>query len=212
MRCIRWTASAAASRTSSSSRPVPLISQCSCIMWSRSLTLHLWWVCSSILWWKVTSDDQIKLIFDSHLRPKLCYLYADLYKHTNSKEARRIFTDFLGFFIDRGAVSGVCFYTSCNLVKSCQCLFWVVSFSLWASWGKSLNPPWSTASFVLRGVFEGCSFPRSLRVRKLPCSQTTFYLTVIAYYSSQCALVRVFVSLHEFTLQQTLFFCYKMDG
>ncbi|XP_057206764.1 rho guanine nucleotide exchange factor 12 isoform X1 [Triplophysa rosa] len=35
--------------------------------------------------------------------PLLCYLYADLYKHTNSKEARRIFTDFLGFFIDRGA-------------------------------------------------------------------------------------------------------------
>ncbi|XP_073719350.1 rho guanine nucleotide exchange factor 12 isoform X2 [Misgurnus anguillicaudatus] len=35
--------------------------------------------------------------------PLLCYLYADLYKHTNSKEARRIFTDFLAFFIERGA-------------------------------------------------------------------------------------------------------------
>ncbi|XP_048016038.1 rho guanine nucleotide exchange factor 12 isoform X3 [Megalobrama amblycephala] len=35
--------------------------------------------------------------------PLLCYLYADLYKQTNSKEMRRIFTDFLTFFIDRGA-------------------------------------------------------------------------------------------------------------
>ncbi|XP_009290006.1 rho guanine nucleotide exchange factor 12 isoform X1 [Danio rerio] len=35
--------------------------------------------------------------------PLLCYLYADLYKQTNSKETRRIFTDFLTFFIDRGA-------------------------------------------------------------------------------------------------------------
>ncbi|KAI4904553.1 hypothetical protein NFI96_029617, partial [Prochilodus magdalenae] len=35
--------------------------------------------------------------------PVLCYLYADLYKHTNSKETRRIFLDFLAFFIDRGA-------------------------------------------------------------------------------------------------------------
>ncbi|XP_052431962.1 rho guanine nucleotide exchange factor 12 isoform X1 [Carassius gibelio] len=35
--------------------------------------------------------------------PLLCYLHADLYKQTNSKEARRIFMDFLTFFIDRGA-------------------------------------------------------------------------------------------------------------
>uniref|UniRef100_A0A672QFB3 Rho guanine nucleotide exchange factor 12 n=1 Tax=Sinocyclocheilus grahami TaxID=75366 RepID=A0A672QFB3_SINGR len=35
--------------------------------------------------------------------PLLCYLYADLYKQTNSKETRRIFMDFLTFFIDRGA-------------------------------------------------------------------------------------------------------------
>uniref|UniRef100_A0A671N677 Rho guanine nucleotide exchange factor 12-like n=1 Tax=Sinocyclocheilus anshuiensis TaxID=1608454 RepID=A0A671N677_9TELE len=35
--------------------------------------------------------------------PLLCYLYADLYKQTNSKETRRIFMDFLMFFIDRGA-------------------------------------------------------------------------------------------------------------
>ncbi|XP_056119346.1 rho guanine nucleotide exchange factor 12 isoform X2 [Rhinichthys klamathensis goyatoka] len=35
--------------------------------------------------------------------PLLCYLYADLYKQTNSKEMRRIFMDFLTFFIDRGA-------------------------------------------------------------------------------------------------------------
>ncbi|XP_026082118.1 rho guanine nucleotide exchange factor 12-like isoform X1 [Carassius auratus] len=35
--------------------------------------------------------------------PLLCYLYAELYKHTNSKETRRIFMDFLTFFIDRGA-------------------------------------------------------------------------------------------------------------
>ncbi|XP_067306849.1 rho guanine nucleotide exchange factor 12 isoform X2 [Pseudorasbora parva] len=35
--------------------------------------------------------------------PLLCYLYADLYKQTNSKEMRRIFTDFLTFFLDRGA-------------------------------------------------------------------------------------------------------------
>ncbi|XP_072548223.1 rho guanine nucleotide exchange factor 12 isoform X2 [Salminus brasiliensis] len=35
--------------------------------------------------------------------PVLCYLYADLYKQTNSKETRRIFLDFLTFFIDRGA-------------------------------------------------------------------------------------------------------------
>uniref|UniRef100_A0A671NAN1 Rho guanine nucleotide exchange factor (GEF) 12a n=1 Tax=Sinocyclocheilus anshuiensis TaxID=1608454 RepID=A0A671NAN1_9TELE len=38
--------------------------------------------------------------------PLLCYLYTDLYKQTNSKETRRIFMDFLTFFIDRGAVSG----------------------------------------------------------------------------------------------------------
>ncbi|RXN23892.1 rho guanine nucleotide exchange factor 12-like isoform X1 [Labeo rohita] len=35
--------------------------------------------------------------------PLLCYLYADLYKQTNSKETRRIFMDFLTFFLDRGA-------------------------------------------------------------------------------------------------------------
>lgn len=33
----------------------------------------------------------------------LCYLYADLYKQTNSKESRRVFMDFFTFFIDRGA-------------------------------------------------------------------------------------------------------------
>ncbi|KAI5620817.1 rho guanine nucleotide exchange factor 12 isoform X3 [Silurus asotus] len=35
--------------------------------------------------------------------PVLCYLYADLYKLTNSKETRRIFMDFFTFFIDKGA-------------------------------------------------------------------------------------------------------------
>uniref|UniRef100_A0A667YJG5 Rho guanine nucleotide exchange factor 12 n=1 Tax=Myripristis murdjan TaxID=586833 RepID=A0A667YJG5_9TELE len=36
--------------------------------------------------------------------PLLCYLYADLYKQTNSKETRRVFMDLHNFFIDRGAV------------------------------------------------------------------------------------------------------------
>ncbi|XP_056138946.1 rho guanine nucleotide exchange factor 12 isoform X1 [Lampris incognitus] len=35
--------------------------------------------------------------------PLLCYLYADLYKQTNSKETRRVFMDLHTFFIDRGA-------------------------------------------------------------------------------------------------------------
>ncbi|KAL2085937.1 hypothetical protein ACEWY4_019257 [Coilia grayii] len=35
--------------------------------------------------------------------PLLCYLYAELYKQTNSKETRRVFMDFLTIFIDRGA-------------------------------------------------------------------------------------------------------------
>uniref|UniRef100_A0A8C7Q2C1 Rho guanine nucleotide exchange factor 12 n=1 Tax=Oncorhynchus mykiss TaxID=8022 RepID=A0A8C7Q2C1_ONCMY len=35
--------------------------------------------------------------------PLLCYLYADLYKQTNSKETRRIFMDFYTFFMDRAA-------------------------------------------------------------------------------------------------------------
>lgn len=35
----------------------------------------------------------------------LCYLYSDLYKHTNSKETRRIFLEFHQFFLDRSAVS-----------------------------------------------------------------------------------------------------------
>uniref|UniRef100_A0A8C3A0C8 Rho guanine nucleotide exchange factor 12 n=1 Tax=Cyclopterus lumpus TaxID=8103 RepID=A0A8C3A0C8_CYCLU len=35
--------------------------------------------------------------------PVLCYLYADFYKQTNSKETRRVFMDLLTFFIDRGA-------------------------------------------------------------------------------------------------------------
>ncbi|XP_066566364.1 rho guanine nucleotide exchange factor 12 isoform X2 [Amia ocellicauda] len=35
--------------------------------------------------------------------PLLCYLYADLYKQTNSKETRRVFMDFHSFFMDRGA-------------------------------------------------------------------------------------------------------------
>uniref|UniRef100_A0A8C3A0D1 Rho guanine nucleotide exchange factor 12 n=1 Tax=Cyclopterus lumpus TaxID=8103 RepID=A0A8C3A0D1_CYCLU len=39
--------------------------------------------------------------------PVLCYLYADFYKQTNSKETRRVFMDLLTFFIDRGAVSTV---------------------------------------------------------------------------------------------------------
>uniref|UniRef100_A0A8C3A236 Rho guanine nucleotide exchange factor 12 n=1 Tax=Cyclopterus lumpus TaxID=8103 RepID=A0A8C3A236_CYCLU len=34
--------------------------------------------------------------------PVLCYLYADFYKQTNSKETRRVFMDLLTFFIDRG--------------------------------------------------------------------------------------------------------------
>uniref|UniRef100_A0A3B4GJ48 Rho guanine nucleotide exchange factor 12 n=1 Tax=Pundamilia nyererei TaxID=303518 RepID=A0A3B4GJ48_9CICH len=33
----------------------------------------------------------------------LCYLYADLYKQTNSKETRRVFMGLHNFFIDRGA-------------------------------------------------------------------------------------------------------------
>lgn len=37
--------------------------------------------------------------------PQLCYLYADFYKQTNSKETRRVFIDLHTFFIDRGAVS-----------------------------------------------------------------------------------------------------------
>lgn len=39
--------------------------------------------------------------------PQLCYLYADFYKQTNSKETRRVFIDLHTFFIDRGAVSAV---------------------------------------------------------------------------------------------------------
>ncbi|XP_042560291.1 rho guanine nucleotide exchange factor 12-like isoform X2 [Clupea harengus] len=35
--------------------------------------------------------------------PLLCYLYAELYKNTNSKETRRVFMDFLNIFIDRAA-------------------------------------------------------------------------------------------------------------
>ncbi|XP_029027021.1 rho guanine nucleotide exchange factor 12 isoform X2 [Betta splendens] len=35
--------------------------------------------------------------------PVLCYLYADFYKQTNSKETRRVFMDLHSFFIDRGA-------------------------------------------------------------------------------------------------------------
>ncbi|KAM6190931.1 rho guanine nucleotide exchange factor 12 isoform 1-T1 [Sarcoramphus papa] len=33
----------------------------------------------------------------------LCYLYADLYKQTNSKETRRVFLEFYQFFLDRAA-------------------------------------------------------------------------------------------------------------
>uniref|UniRef100_A0A2K6LMW5 Rho guanine nucleotide exchange factor 12 n=1 Tax=Rhinopithecus bieti TaxID=61621 RepID=A0A2K6LMW5_RHIBE len=33
----------------------------------------------------------------------LCYLYSDLYKHTNSKETRRVFLEFHQFFLDRSA-------------------------------------------------------------------------------------------------------------
>ncbi|XP_062995051.1 rho guanine nucleotide exchange factor 12 isoform X2 [Elgaria multicarinata webbii] len=33
----------------------------------------------------------------------LCYLFADLYKQTNSKETRRVFTEFNQFFLDRAA-------------------------------------------------------------------------------------------------------------
>ncbi|XP_076831948.1 rho guanine nucleotide exchange factor 12 isoform X2 [Brachyhypopomus gauderio] len=35
--------------------------------------------------------------------PVLCYLYTELYQHTNSKESRRVFMDFLTFFLERGA-------------------------------------------------------------------------------------------------------------
>ncbi|XP_023681939.2 rho guanine nucleotide exchange factor 12-like isoform X3 [Paramormyrops kingsleyae] len=35
--------------------------------------------------------------------PLLCYLYAELYKHTNSKETRRIFMELHSFFMERGA-------------------------------------------------------------------------------------------------------------
>uniref|UniRef100_A0A8C2ZYR0 Rho guanine nucleotide exchange factor 12 n=1 Tax=Cyclopterus lumpus TaxID=8103 RepID=A0A8C2ZYR0_CYCLU len=46
--------------------------------------------------------------------PVLCYLYADFYKQTNSKETRRVFMDLLTFFIDRGAVSTV-FVPHCEI-------------------------------------------------------------------------------------------------
>uniref|UniRef100_A0A669DRA1 Rho guanine nucleotide exchange factor 12 n=1 Tax=Oreochromis niloticus TaxID=8128 RepID=A0A669DRA1_ORENI len=37
--------------------------------------------------------------------PLLCYLYADMYKQTNSKESRRFFIEFHTLFMDRTAVS-----------------------------------------------------------------------------------------------------------
>lgn len=52
-----------------------------------------------------TAHSLFKLILIIY--PQLCYLYADLYKQTNSKETRRVFMDLHTFFIDRGAVSTV---------------------------------------------------------------------------------------------------------
>ncbi|XP_035389892.1 rho guanine nucleotide exchange factor 12 isoform X3 [Electrophorus electricus] len=39
--------------------------------------------------------------------PVLCYLYTELYKQTSSRESRRVFSDVLSFFLERGAVSHV---------------------------------------------------------------------------------------------------------
>uniref|UniRef100_A0A4W4G822 Rho guanine nucleotide exchange factor (GEF) 12a n=1 Tax=Electrophorus electricus TaxID=8005 RepID=A0A4W4G822_ELEEL len=35
--------------------------------------------------------------------PVLCYLYTELYKQTSSRESRRVFSDVLSFFLERGA-------------------------------------------------------------------------------------------------------------
>uniref|UniRef100_A0A8D3CVN8 Rho guanine nucleotide exchange factor 12 n=1 Tax=Scophthalmus maximus TaxID=52904 RepID=A0A8D3CVN8_SCOMX len=55
--------------------------------------------------------------------PVLCYLYADLYKQTNSKETRRVFMDLHTFFIDRGANLKVAVpeSISSDLVCVCAC-------------------------------------------------------------------------------------------
>lgn len=49
---------------------------------------------------------------------QLCYLYADFYKQTNSKETRRVFMDLHNFFIDRGAVSALFVSPSVLLIQS----------------------------------------------------------------------------------------------
>lgn len=45
------------------------------------------------------------------LTPQLCYLYAELYKQTSSKETRRILMD--TFFIDKTAVRDLTTVSNC---------------------------------------------------------------------------------------------------
>lgn len=73
--------------------------------WSVGIIVYTWFPC---------------LIF--YLQ--LCYLYADLYKQTNSKETRRIFMDIFTSFIDRGAVSKTRHHTRVLKVHPC-CQSWI---------------------------------------------------------------------------------------
>lgn len=88
---------------------------------------------------------------------------------------RRIFMDFLTFFIDRGAVSGA-FHTSTLLVLTRHCLHCLGV--IWSA-GMLRQKPGSTQinrAFCPERCVEGYSFPSTLRVRKQTLSQTTFYL------------------------------------
>ncbi|XP_013860731.1 rho guanine nucleotide exchange factor 12 isoform X2 [Austrofundulus limnaeus] len=61
--------------------------------------------------------------------PVLCYLYADFYKQTNSKETRRVFLDFHSIFMDRAAnlkvpvPESVSSDLMCLCVCVCVCVF-----------------------------------------------------------------------------------------
>lgn len=110
---LRQTASVTALTVLSCSSLAPPTSQPSCITSSPSLTLLLWWESLHVCWYLFLyyllflcdleySTVPSFILICNILCPQLCYLHADFYKQTNSKETRK---ELHTFFIDRGAVS-----------------------------------------------------------------------------------------------------------
>lgn len=98
---------------------------------SRHLTemfINVPWTSLACLWFRLGSDESIKL---SLLALQLCYLYADLYKQTSTKETQRILMN--TFFKDKTAVRKLHWgYLECH--RRCGLWLRAVFLFLYRTW------------------------------------------------------------------------------